>query len=322
MQSMTTDIERRRQLGGYLVTGRLSWQSRLFRSAAKWLRSRLDYAKPIEEQRADFVKLTRQARMPRRVEVRDDVVEGLRAQWLIPAQTVPGRTIMHAHGGGWVLGSCDTHRAWVARIAVVCRARALLFDYRLAPEHPYPAALDDTAMMYRHLLQSGVDPGGIVLTGDSNGGTLVLSALVALRDAGDPLPAGAVCLSPTTDMTVSGETVKSHAGRAPFLKPEDLVGNPQYVGDNDPASPSLSPLFADLSGLPPLLIQVGYDEILLSDSTRFAERARRAGVDVTLEVWEGMWHAWHSFAPFLPEARRAIERIGAFVDRLQPEEGA
>lgn len=314
---MNSDMEIWQQQGVSAVSYDPSWQSRVIRSSLKWLRGRLDYTKPVAEQRVDFENLARWRRLSRNVDVQTTTANGFHAEWIAPTVTAPDRTILFVHGGGFILGSCKTHRTLAAQIAIACKARAMLFDYRLAPEHPYPAGLDDTVTVYRSLLQTGTDPGKLILMGDSSGGNLVLAALIVLRDAGDRLPACAVCMSPPTDLTGSGETMTSNARRAPFLKPEDLVGNPQYVGDSDPASPLVSPLFADLHGLPPILIQVGSDEIMLSDSTRFAAKARQAGSDVTAEVWDGMWHLWHNFAPFLPEANRAIAHVGHFVDQNQ-----
>lgn len=316
---MTTDFDSTQQLNDSLVNYRLSLQSYIFRLIIKWMMGRIDYSKPIDELRADYEGFSRYMTMSKRVEVEDTLVEGLHAEWITPAELSNGRTILYVHGGGWALCSCNTHRALAARIAIASKARTLLFDYRLIPEHPFPAGLDDSLMMYRGLLQSGLDPEKIIIMGDSAGGNLVLAALIALRDAGEPLPVAAVCLSPVTDLTNSGETVKSHAQRDPFFKPGDFVLSELYIADNDPKSALISPLFADLKGFPPLLIQVGYDEVLLSDSTRLAEKAKEAGVNVKLEVWKGMWHVWHNQAPGLPEARRAIQHIGDFVEEIQQE---
>lgn len=192
------------------------------------------------------------------------------------------------------------------------RGRALAVDYRLAPEHPFPAALEDCLATYRWLLQSGISPQNITIGGLSAGGNLTLAMLLSLRDAGDPLPAAAVCLSAITDMELTGESFRSNSD--PMLTADFTMRVvKQYVGNHERHSPLLSPLYGDLHGLPPILIQVGEDELLLSDATRLAERASTAGVDVTLEVWPKMWHGWHLFAPYLPEAQRAVDAIGRFV---------
>jgi acetyl esterase/lipase len=189
-------------------------------------------------------------------------------------------------------------------------------DYRLAPEHPFPAAVDDAVAAYRFALSTGVDPANTALCGDSSGGGLALATLVALRDHGDPLPATAVCMSPWTDLTLSGASLQENRGADPMVSASTLgLMADAYLGDLDPRSPTASPLFADLAGLPPLLIQVGSPELLLDDTTRFAERAEAAGVDVTLEIWDDVFHVWHSFADLLPEARDAIARIGTYVDQ-------
>lgn len=300
----------------FLVARKPSWQRLLFPILLRWLESRIDKSKPIIEQRADLDRASRAMWMPHGVKAEAIRVGNMPAAWITPANAVPGRTILYAHGGGFITGSVHTHRALVARLALACRARGLLFAYRLAPEYAHPAAADDTVAAYKWLLDQQIAPDQIVLMGDSAGGALVLLALLRLRDTGDPLPAAGVCLSPVTDMTGSGESMTRNAKRAVMLKPKDLTGTPQYVGSSDPASGDISPLFADLHGLPPLLILAGTREILLDDSIRFAEKALHAGVDVTLEVWPEMWHVWPVFAPFLPEAVQAIDRIGAFVEAV------
>jgi epsilon-lactone hydrolase len=236
------------------------------------------------------------------------------AEWLIPPGA--GRTVIYyLHGGGFVMGSPGTHRRMMARMARAAGSRALVLDYRLAPEHPFPAALDDCVAGYRWLLHEGVSPGDIVIAGDSAGGTLALATLLVLRDAGDPLPAGAACLSAATDLTCSGASHRTRAddevvlSRA-FVRTVDGF----YRAGADPRNPLLSPLFADLTGLPPLLLHVGTLELLYDDTVSFAAAAERAGVDVTLEVWEGLWHVFQTFV-VLPEARRALDGIGAFARR-------
>jgi acetyl esterase/lipase len=217
------------------------------------------------------------------------------------------------HGGAYALGSIDVFREWVARLARATSLRALLVGYRLAPEHPYPAALDDATAACLWLLEQGVEPAKIILAGDSAGGGLALSTLVSLRDAGHPLPAGAVCISPWTDLALTGGSIRDKAPVDPVLSPGDLETYAgYYAGTVERTEPLLSPLYADLRGLPPLLIQVGSEEILLDDALRAARKARAAGVDVTLETWEGMFHAFYMF-PFFPETKRALESIAAFV---------
>jgi acetyl esterase/lipase len=242
---------------------------------------------------------------------------GVKAEWIVPPNAADDRVILYLHGGGYVMGSINTHRAMVARIARASQARALALDYRLAPEHPFPAALDDTTAAYRWLLAQGYKPNKIVISGDSAGGGLVLAALVALRDANVSLPACAVPISPWTDMEGTGASMKTNASKDPMIPAGNNGGlfnmAKAYVGGADPKNPLASPLHADYRGLPPLLIQVGETETLLDDSTRVADKAKSAGVKVELEVWDDMIHVWHVFAKLLPEGQQAIDRIGRYV---------
>jgi acetyl esterase/lipase len=239
---------------------------------------------------------------------------GVPGEWLIPKGAPEDRVLLYLHGGAWVMGSPRTHRALVADLARRAGLRALSLDYRLAPEHPYPAALDDAVAGYERLLANGIEPGRIVVAGDSAGGNLALALLLRLRDAGTPLPAAAALLSPVTDLELGGASHATRKALDPFFARADL--RPfivSYVGVHDPGEPYLSPLGADLRGLPPLLIHVGDHEILLDDAVRLGERARAAGVDARTVVWPGMMHVFQIQAPFLPEARRANAEIGAFV---------
>lgn len=225
----------------------------------------------------------------------------------------PGTTVLYVHGGGYVIGSIATHRGLVARISAASGARALSVDYRLAPEHPFPAAVDDAVAAYRWLLANGGTPSRTVIAGDSAGGGLTIATLLALRDAGDPLPAAGVCMSPWVDLEGTGDSMTSKAAVDPIVQRDGLKEMAaQYLGGADPKTPLAAPLHADLAGLPPLLIQVGTSETLLDDATRIAEKARAAGVDVTLEPWEEMIHVWQLF-PMLPEAQQAVARIGEFI---------
>jgi len=239
---------------------------------------------------------------------------GVPAEWVAAPGATAERVILYLHGGGYVAGSIRSHRELASRLSKAAAARVLLIDYRLAPEHPHPAAVEDATAAYHWLLSCGISPGRIVVAGDSAGGGLTVATLVALRDSDRPLPATGVCLSPWVDLEGIGDSMTSKAAVDPMVQADGLKRMADmYLGALDPRTPLAAPLYAELSGLPPLLIQVGSAETLLDDSTRLAERARKAGVDVTLEVWDDMIHVWHVFASMLPEARQAIDAIGAFV---------
>jgi acetyl esterase/lipase len=213
-----------------------------------------------------------------------------------------------------VTGSCQGHRSVVAKFVKASGVGALLFAYRLAPEHPFPAALEDALAAYRWLLAEGVSPDHIAFMGDSAGGGLGLATLIALRDQAVPLPAAAVALSPWTDLKCTGESLTTKAKVDSLTWKESwAVFSSYYAGENDPGLPWISPLYGDLQGLPPLLIYVGGDELLLDDSTRFAEKAERAGVEVTLRVGEGLFHCYPVCAPLFPEAKQAMVEICTFI---------
>ena len=239
---------------------------------------------------------------------------GVSAEWSVAAGVDEAKVVLYVHGGGYVMGSAGSHRDMTGRLSKAAGARVLSLNYRLAPEHPFPAPVDDAVAAYRWLLAQGISPGNIAVAGDSAGGGLAIAALLALRDAGEPLPAAGIGISAWVDMEGTGESMTTRAAVDPVVQKEGLLGMAKlYLGDADPKSPLAAPLHADLGGLPPLLLQVGDAETLLDDSMRLAEKARAAGVDVTLKVWDEMPHVWHLFAPILPEGRQAIDEIGSFV---------
>ncbi|MCB1746940.1 MAG: alpha/beta hydrolase [Gammaproteobacteria bacterium] len=239
---------------------------------------------------------------------------GVAAEWIVPAAVDDGRVLLYFHGGGYVLGSVQSHRPMIERLAVACSARVLALNYRLAPEAPFPAAVDDAVAAYRWLLAQGTPAEKIALAGDSAGGGLTLAALVALRDAGEPMPACAVPISPWTDMEGTGDSMLTRAAVDPMVQKAPLLQMAGvYLKGAEARNPLASPLHADFTGLPPLLIQVGDAETLLDDSTRLEPKLKAAGVEVTLEVWPDMIHVWHLFAPMLAPGQQAIERIGEFV---------
>ncbi len=255
------------------------------------------------------------ARLPEGVEVERLTVAGLPAEWLKLAGEPEDRAILYAIGGGYVSGSCNDHRAMVAKIVKGSGVKVLLLQHRLAPEHPYPAALEDMLSGYNWLLEQGISPEKTMIVGESAGGGLCLATLLALRDKGLPLPSAAVALSPWTDLALTGESQRTKASVCLSPKGMAAVCTRYYVGASDPCLPWISPLYGDLHGLPPLLIYVGEYETLLDDSTRFAAKAQAAGVDVTLKVGEGMIHCYPLLAPLFPEATQAMEEICAFIKR-------
>jgi monoterpene epsilon-lactone hydrolase len=240
---------------------------------------------------------------------------GLKAQWITAPEAAADRVILYLHGGGYVMGSIETHRELVARLSKAALARCLALDYRLAPENPFPAAVNDATAAYRWLLAQGIKPGRIVIAGDSAGGGLTLATLVALRDLGLPAPAAGVCISPWVDLEGTGDSMRTKAAEDPLVSREMILALAKlYVGEQgDVHDPLAAPLYADLTGLPPLFIQVGNAETLLDDATRVTERAEAVGVDVTLQIWDEMPHVWQWFAPILPEGQEAIDKIGEFV---------
>jgi epsilon-lactone hydrolase len=273
----------------------------------------------IEELRAATEAMTSALPPPRSITFQRVEAGGVPAEWVSAKDARPDRTVLYFHGGGYVVGSVRTHRALVSRISRAARARVLSLDYRLAPENPFPAAVEDGFAAYCSLLQMGIPPERIAFAGDSAGGGLTVAVLLALRDAGQPLPAAAVCISPWLDLTLSGESVRTLAAVDPMVRAEQLQRMADaYLGGADPRAPLASPLHGEPAGLPPLLIQVGTAEVLLDDSTRFAAAAREACVDVTLEAWEEMVHVWHFFAVILPEGRQAIDRIGEYLRARLP----
>jgi len=243
---------------------------------------------------------------------------GLGAEWSSPAKlsgdSADGNTLLYFHGGGYVIGSSVSHRHLTSRIALAANARVLSVDYALAPENPFPAAVKDGVKAYRWLLDNGHAPERIAIAGDSAGGGLTVATLLAARGEGLPMPAAACLISPWTDLTCASETYKTRAEADPMIEAEGIRAMAGvYLGGANPRDPLASPNFADLAGLPPMLIQVGDDEVLLDDSRILAKRAREAGCDVELEVSDGMIHVWHAFYQMLPEAEEAIERLGAYL---------
>jgi len=273
----------------------------------------------IEEMRASMDAFTANAPRPPDVVYEPVDAGGVRAEWTTAPESETDRAVVYFHGGGYTIGSIASHRPLVTRLAREARARVLSVDYRLGPEHPHPAAVEDACRAFGFVTGSGLGPERVALAGDSAGGGLTAATLVALRDAGRPLPGAAACISPWLDLTLSGDSMKTKGEEDPLVTEEALVRMADaYAGRGDKKHPTASPLFADLAGLPPILVHVGTAEILLDDATRFAERARAAGVDLELDVWDDMIHVWHAFADLLPEGREATARMGAWLRRQIP----
>lgn len=241
---------------------------------------------------------------------------GVDGEWIAPADTPQDKAILYFHGGGFRLGSVASHRDLIARIAIASGCRVLAIDYRLAPEHRFPAALEDAVAAYAWLRGQGLKPRDIALAGDSAGGNLVLTAMLWLRDRGEPLPAAGVLMSPWTDLAATGASYESRAAADPIHQRSMILALAKgYLGEGgDPRDPLASPLHADLSGLPPLLIHAGDRETVRDDATMLAEKARTAGVETELQVWDGMIHVFQMF-PEIPQARQAIAAIAAFLRR-------
>ena len=241
------------------------------------------------------------------------VAGGVPAEWVDAPGAVTDRVVLYLHGGGYVAGSIDSHRNLTGHLAQAMGCRLLALDYRLAPEHPHPAPVEDAVAAYRWLLDQGIPAHGVMIAGDSAGGGLTVAALLMARDQGLPMPAVAVPMSPMLDLEATGESMTTRAAVDPMITKNMALEIVQlFIGDGDRHDPYAAPLLGDLTGLPPLLIQVGDAEVLLDDSIRLADKARAAGVDVTLEVWPEMIHVFQASAGFVPESDQAIARIAEF----------
>ena len=267
---------------------------------------------PIADRRTLMEKVA--FRVAPDVNVEAITAAGRAAEWLRAPGAASTQVLLYLHGGGYVMGSINTHRALAGELSRAAQATVLLVDYRLAPEAPYPAAVEDAVSAYQWLLAQGFNAAQLAIAGDSAGGGLTAATLIALRERALPQPRAAVCISPWSDLSCTNASYHTRAAADPMIAPADvsyLANN--YLQGADAKSPLASPNRADLSGLPPLLIQVGRDEVLLDDAIVLHEAARSVGVDSTLEIWDDMIHVWHAFHPMLPEGKHAIERIGEFL---------
>ena len=249
-------------------------------------------------------------------DIEEITIGHINADWVSVPDSSDDRVVLYLHGGGYVIGNNVGYREMASRVARASQARVLLVNYRLAPEHPFPAAVEDATMSYRWLLEQGVSPERIMIAGDSAGGGLTLATLVSLRDEGVPLPACATCYSPWVDLEGTGDSAQPGAVDDPMVGSEALEDMATHYAGDDKRNPLAAPLYADLAGLPPLLVFVGTREVLLSDATRIVDNAQAAGVDTTLIVGEGLIHVWQIFA--CPEAEESMSQTGDFARKHIP----
>lgn len=270
--------------------------------------------RPIEQRRAEWEAEALMHILPAGARFSAVDAGGVPAEWMDMPGSARDRVFLLLHGGGYRAGSPRTHRRLAANFAAAMGMRVLVPDYRLAPEHPFPAGVEDAVAAFNWLKDGGVAAHDIIVGGDSAGGGLALSMLLALREAGAEMPRAAVLLAPWTDLTVSSESYERLRAHDPVITRESLrEGGLWYAGTGNPADPLMSPLFADLAGLPPMLIHAGEDEVMVDDSRRFAQRALDAGVDVTCKIFPGMWHVFHGAGLEIPEAQSAFDEIGDYV---------
>lgn len=272
---------------------------------------------PYETQRRQWEQAALKEQLPSDVIVQTVTVKGVPAEYVYFSGSVCSQVILYLHGGGFTQGSCITHRKLAAHIALKLEMRVLVADYRLAPENPFPAALEDAVKAYCWLLEEGVKSRDIIIGGDSSGGGLAVALMLYLREHNIDLPKATFLISPWLDMTFKGESLMSRKNVDPLVLEEDIKNDAkEYCGDHNPINPYISPVYGNLKGLPPFLIQTGDYEILLSDSIRISENARKDGVSVQLDIWDEMWHVWHAWLEELPEARDAIKEIDRFIKSL------
>ncbi len=294
-----------------------SFQSKLYRLIVKYYvgRKYLQAGKSIEAWKELTDQFIRFQRVPKNISFEAVEVNGIPAEWVRAPQVNKERAILYLHGGGFVMGSPTSHRELAGRLSATTQSPLLVLDYRLAPEYPFPAAVDDTLTAYSWLQSQGFSPADIAIGGDSAGGGLAIQSLLALRESRQSLPAAGFAMSPPLDWVhFDGESYQTRADVDPWITEEMCrFTGALYVSDNDPATPLLNPLRMDLTGLPPLCIHVGDQEVLLSDSTRLVEQARAVSVEVQFKVWEGMWHVFQIGASMIPEAQQSLEEIGLFI---------
>ncbi len=287
----------------HLLKGQLKRRKEIFDDTS------LDKLREEVERGADFF-----GKLPENISLEPVMIDSLKAEWMIPDGVKKDKATLYFHGGGLVLGSIRAHRGIVAKFVKDSEVPALLIEYGLAPEDPYPKALNDAVSAYKYLLKEGIDPKKIVFMGDSGGGNLVFSTVHALKNEGIELPSGLVALSPWTDLTNSGDSMIDNAELDTLCwKEAQKYFSEYYAGENDPKDPLISPLFGDFNDFPPILLYAGGHELMLSDSVRLAEKAQKAGVDVKLNVGEGLFHCYPACSPLFPEATNAKDEICQFI---------
>lgn len=258
---------------------------------------------------------TKYAKIPSGVEIRPDSIDTINAEWIIPEGANTDKTILYVHGGGYVSGSCNDHRGFVSKFALRCGFVTLQYEYRLAPEHPFPAALDDSVKVYQWLLDMGKKPENIVIAGESAGGGLTLALLLVLKERNIPQPAAAVAISPWTDLTCSSESYKTKYKVSAAPVDSWTVFSAYYCGENPANHPLISPLFGELSGLPPVYINSATDDELYEDGEKFYQKAKDSGVDATFRAGNGMVHCYPLMAPMFKEATEAMDEICEFINK-------
>jgi len=279
---------------------------------------KVGYTPTVKEHRTNLEQLTAMEKLEEDVQIIEVDAGGCPAEWISTNESTENKVILYLHGGGYVAGSPKSHRGTSSRISRLLKGRALLLDYRLAPEHPYPAGLEDSINAYKWLINSEkVDPENLIIAGDSAGGGLTIATILKLKEEKINLPKCAICLSPWTDLTLTSDSFKNNAEIDPFLTPELLISASKwYYGENDPKNPYITVLNGDLRGLPPILVTVGTQELLHDDSINLAQKAKEAGVDVTLKVYQDMIHVFQGFAGFFPEAGEALVDIGEYIQKF------
>lgn len=292
-----------------------SFQHRLLKLSSHGLKHWVSLApEHIPQLRKRLHLAARRLRPPKGLRVKADKLKHLPLQWLHPVGADADRVILFLHGGGFAVGSIQTHRGLAGRLAQLANMPCLIIDYRKAPEHPFPAALEDALSAYKYLLAKGYAPHQIVIAGDSAGGGLALSAQLAMKEMNLPLPAACVCLSPWVDLKFKGKSATTFLAKDPVVRvPEVRTWAYLYAGTHKLSHPLVSPLYADLSGLPPIFIQVSDQEVLTDDGIRLAQAIEAAGGQVSLEIWGEMMHVWQLFWRWVPEADRALRQAAAFI---------